>query len=80
MIVLIPSYEPTDKLIKVISEINENTNYTIIVVDDGNGEAYQKYFEAAEKLGCIVLHHSENKGKGEAMEKHIKNILKLLKN
>ena len=75
MVVLIPSYEPTDKLIKVITEINENTDYSILIVDDGNGESYKHYFDEAEILGCKVLHHSENRGKGEALKTGFKYMI-----
>lgn len=75
MIVVIPSYEPTNKLIKIITEIKKNTDYKILIVDDGNGKAYQNFFDTANILNCIVLHHSENKGKGEALKTGFKYIL-----
>lgn len=75
MLVLIPSYEPNEKLIKVISEIKENTDYKILIVDDGSGDKYTRLFQKAEELGCTVLHHGENRGKGAALKTGFRYIL-----
>lgn len=75
MLVLIPSYEPDENLIKVITEIKVNTNYNILVVDDGSGEKYSSLFQTAEGLGCTVLHHKENRGKGAALKTGFEFIL-----
>ena len=75
MLVLIPSYEPTNKLIKVITEINKKTDYKILIIDDGSGEKYQPFFEKSEELGCIVLHHKINKGKGESLKTGFKYLI-----
>lgn len=75
MYVLIPSYEPCEKLIILVSDINKRTDYKILIVDDGSGPKYQKYFEIAKVLGCVVLHHYENKGKGEALKTGFKYLL-----
>lgn len=75
MLVLIPAYEPSDKLLNVITEIKKNTEYKVLVIDDGSGEKYQSIFKEAEKLGSIVLYHSKNKGKGEALKTAFKYLL-----
>ena len=36
MIVVIPAYEPDQKLIKLIDEIRKETPYSVVVVDDGS--------------------------------------------
>ena len=68
MTVLIPSYEPTGKLLELIEKIKGGTNYNILIVDDGSGEAYSGVFKTAENLGCIVITHNQNKGKGAALK------------
>lgn len=68
MIVLIPAFEPTEKMLKLILELRMKTNYKILIVDDGSGESYRELFDKSEAFGCTVLHHSENKGKGEALK------------
>lgn len=68
MVVLIPAYEPTDKMLRLVSELNEKTDYRILIIDDGSGDAFRQLFHKAQQQGCIVLHHSINKGKGEALK------------
>ena len=67
MIVVIPAYEPDEKLIGVVKELNEKTEYSVIVVDDGSGEEYQEIFRAVESM-AYVLRHEVNRGKGAAMK------------
>lgn len=67
-VVLIPAYEPGGKLLKLLFQICSRTNYQIVVVDDGSGEEYEDIFEAVRKMGCTVLHHGENRGKGSALK------------
>lgn len=79
MIILIPAYEPTMKFIKLIKELREKCNYEILVIDDGSGNNYSDIFNLAEELGCTILKHPMNKGKGEALKtgfKYIKDYFK----
>ena len=66
--VIIPSYKPDSKLINTLSGILASGFDDIIVVDDGGGNEYARYFSEAEKLGCTVLHHDVNRGKGAALK------------
>ncbi|MCL2772394.1 MAG: bifunctional glycosyltransferase family 2/GtrA family protein [Oscillospiraceae bacterium] len=68
MIALIPAYEPTEKLLLLIQDIKNKTDYTVLIIDDGSGKAYADIFSAAENAGCIVLTHPQNKGKGAALK------------
>lgn len=68
MIVLIPSYEPNESLIDLITKLKEETDYTVLVVDDGSDETYSHIFRAAQERGCIVLRHPINAGKGAALK------------
>ena len=66
--VIIPSYKPDGKLINTLSGILAAGFDDIIVVDDGGGDEYARFFSQAEKLGCTVLHHDVNRGKGAALK------------
>lgn len=68
MTVILPSYEPTEKLLATVSMLQEKTGYRIVIVDDGSGEHYRGLFDEAEALGCIVLRHDVNRGKGAALK------------
>lgn len=69
MTVLIPAYEPTNKLLNLLAELRSKTDYNIIIVDDGSGNDYGYIFKSAEKLGCTILMHEQNQGKGAALKK-----------
>ena len=67
MIVVIPAYEPDEKLVKLVHELREKTDYSIVIVDDGSSEECRHIFDALEGL-ADVLHHEVNRGKGAAMK------------
>ncbi len=68
MTVLIPAYKPTTKMLSLILELKEKTNYKILIIDDGSGDCFRVFFDKAEEYGCTVLHHKENMGKGKALK------------
>ena len=39
----------------------------IVIVDDGGQQEYRALFDAAEAMGCRVVHHEVNRGKGAAI-------------
>lgn len=67
MLVVIPAYQPDEKLRKVVLDLKQKTDYPIIVVNDGSKEACLPLFNELEQW-CTVLHHDVNKGKGRAMK------------
>jgi glycosyltransferase involved in cell wall biosynthesis len=67
MTVVIPSYEPTERLLAVVDSLT-GTGYPIVLVDDGSGETHRHLFDAAEARGCVVLRHDINRGKGTALK------------
>lgn len=71
-IVLIPSYEPDDKLIELINKLSK-TNYDIIVVNDGSGIKYKNIFDKI-KDKCKLISYDENHGKGYALKTGFKYI------
>ena len=71
-IILIPAYEPDQKLIELLKELNLK-KLDIIVVDDGSGKEYKNVFDKANKY-ATVLSYEENKGKGHALKTGLKYI------
>ena len=69
--IIIPSYNPTKKLIKLVNELQKNFN-DIIIVDDGSTNETKKIYE--ELLNVKIIYHDINKGKGEALKTAIKNL------
>ena len=73
-VILIPAYKPDDKFIKFVGELIQR-ELSVVVVNDGSGVEYDKYFAKARDLGAFVVEHEENKGKGQALKSGIKYIL-----
>lgn len=67
--IIIPSYEPDEKLPALLRQLREAGFQNIILVNDGSGTEYMHFFEEAEEIyGCNVLHHAVNQGKGRALK------------
>lgn len=69
MVILIPAYEPDGKLVELIRSIRSlHDGQPIVIVDDGSGPDYEPVFDAVGRLGCDVLVHPANRGKGAALK------------
>jgi putative flippase GtrA len=75
VIVVIPAYEPNKKLLKLIGDIKQNSDYRILIVNDGSSENCKSIFSQAEDEGCLVLTHDTNQGKGAALKTAFSYIL-----
>jgi len=71
-VVLIPAYEPDDKLIELIEQLLTQ-EFTPVVVDDGSGEEYREIFSAISSQAHIVT-LPQNCGKGAALKAGMKYI------
>lgn len=70
--IIIPTLEPGNGIIKLVLELQQFKLNEIIIIDDGSGSEYNYIFKRLEELKCIVIHHSVNLGKGEAIKTGIK--------
>ena len=68
MYIIIPAYEPDKRLVTVVKDIKKQLGAHIIVINDGSGNQYQKFFDESEELGATVLIHTHNRGKGAALK------------
>lgn len=66
-IALIPTYEPNEKLIKLVDGLVDN-GFNVIVVDDGSGGEYDPIFNKLNNK-IKIISYQENKGKGYALKK-----------
>ncbi|MBQ7402984.1 MAG: bifunctional glycosyltransferase family 2/GtrA family protein [Lentisphaeria bacterium] len=68
--IIIPSYEPTEKLPLLVSHLRAQFSNRIILVNDGsNREKFQNFFERSATLpDVILLEHESNSGKGRALK------------
>ena len=72
--IVIPAYEPDDKLIGLVEQLNSSLeNPDIVIVDDGSKD--KKIFESLKNYSnVILLCHEVNKGKGAALKTAFKYI------
>ena len=69
MIVVIPAYEPDEKLLGVLRDFTEQTDFPIIVVNDGSSEKRRAVFDSVRAFDHVtLLEHDVNRGKGAAMK------------
>ena len=69
MMIVIPAYQPDEKLTGVVDALIEKTNFPIVIVDDGSRDDCQPLFADLDRREQVtVLHHEVNRGKGAAMK------------
>lgn len=74
--VLIPAYKPSKALIPLLKDLVKAGFDQIIVVNDGSGDEYRPLFSEAEALPQVtLLHHTTNRGKGQALKTGFEYIL-----
>lgn len=67
--VVIPSYNPDEKLLSVVEGLEALGIDDIIVINDGSKSECLKYFdEVRQHKSCTLLNHEVNKGKGAALK------------
>ena len=69
--VIVPVYQAEKFLESSVGSVLAQTfsDFELILVDDGSGEAYACFFARAERdYGCRVLRHAVNQGKGRALK------------
>ncbi len=67
-IILIPALNPDEAMIKLVKGLQGEGFARFIVVDDGSAAEFSDIFRRAEKLGCLVVRHEQNHGKGAAIK------------
>lgn len=74
IIVLIPAYNPDNKLIDIVKELKEKTKYKILIVNDGSSiDIKNTVFNECSKYSTII-NHNKNLGKGQAIKTGLKYI------
>lgn len=74
--IIIPALNPDEKLIKLVERIQRISDSAIIIVNDGSRSGCNALFTQLEFCyDCIVCHHTENRGKGEALKTGIRRAL-----
>ncbi len=67
--IVIPTLDPSEKILTVVKELRSTGFDRIIIVNDGSKPDKAPIFETLEKeLHCTVLTHEINRGKGRALK------------
>ncbi len=66
--IIIPALNPQEPFTVLIRQLLKKGFVKIVVVNDGSAENSAAAFEKAASLGCTVLHHYVNLGKGRALK------------
>ena len=67
MVVIIPAYQPDEKLYRLVLDLHEQTDYDLVIVDDGSDRDCRDLFASLEPY-AKVLKHPQNRGKGAALK------------
>lgn len=69
VVLLIPALNPDEHLLRLLEEVFPRWEGPVLLVDDGSGSRpREEIFPAAEAMGCAVVHHAVNRGKGRALK------------
>ena len=73
---LMPIYQPSDKVLPFLRTFDPSDFDAFLVVDDGSGEEYKAIFDqVGESTPFEVLSYVPNKGKGNALKTGMKALL-----
>lgn len=72
---LIPALNPSTSLLTLIADLIDLGLTDILVINDGSNDEYASTFEAAKRIGAIVIEHPRNLGKGAALKTGFKYCL-----
>lgn len=67
-VILIPTLNPDSKLVLYVQELIGKGFGHIIIVNDGSRRECDSIFERLQDMGCMILEHEENCGKGRALK------------
>lgn len=77
--VVIPCYEPDERLTELLKELCRAGIRPIVLVNDGSSPEYDACFEEAFRIirpsGGILLSHAVNQGKGRSLKDAFRYIL-----
>lgn len=74
--VVIPAYNPDEKLISLVTNLQETINTQILIINDGSDESCQDIFERLKPNPHVkILTHAVNRGKGQALKTAINYYL-----
>lgn len=78
--IIIPAYEPDERLITLLKDMVKENVGPIIIVNDGSGDEYDSIFSEAQEIILdnkgVILSHKTNQGKGRALKTAFEYVIK----
>lgn len=68
VVILIPSFKADGNLVDLMSSLHAMGFEKFVVVRDGDDDSYDNIYADVQKVGCHLLTHTNNKGKGAALK------------
>lgn len=75
--IIIPSLNPSDKLLSLVKDLQEEKFKHIFIINDGSEKKYNHIFDKLKKMNCQIYYHDSNQGKGIAIKTGLKEASKL---
>ena len=76
-ILLVPAYNPDNKLLQLINSLKQIDNLSILIINNGNDNTFDHIFNSIDKLPNIIVYKVlKNQGKGFGIKTGIEYILK----
>ena len=79
VVVLIPAYNPSLKLLKLLDDLTNANFNKILVINDGSSNSKNIFEKVKDYKNVILLEYNENQGKGYALKYGINYYLENLK-
>ncbi len=74
--IVIPSYQPDNRLLDLCEQLKQCGLCNVLIVDDGSGEQYQPIFQKIrDTYGFTLITHTVNQGKGRALKTAFSHII-----
>ena len=70
--IMIPALDPSPSMLKLIRHLKSLGFHRIILVNDGSQKDKDSLFKQASSMGCIIIRHEKNLGKGESLKDAIR--------
>ena len=68
VILLIPALNPDGRLLELLGALRDSWSDPIVLVDDGSEARCREIFDRARAMGCQVVRHARNLGKGRGLK------------